>query len=91
MFTFSWKENKDGSVTVSGPVHKVRLSAAEVRASKMWAQLGKEPWAGPQASQCPLCSEMSLFEIKSQPRGPEVVVITFKCAACGQEDYDVMD
>jgi hypothetical protein len=91
MFTFTWKQNKDGSVTVSGPVHKVRLSAAEVRASKMWAQLGNESWAGPKAGQCPLCSEMALFQTKSQARGPEVVFITFKCAACGQEDYDVMD
>jgi hypothetical protein len=91
MFTFTWKQNKNGSVTVIGPAHNVHISAAEVRASKMWAIMVKEEWPGPQASQCPLCSEMALFQTKSQARGPEVVLITFKCAACGQEDYDVMD
>lgn len=88
----SYRTNADGSVTVTGFAHAVRIGPREARYQQAFgARDATGAWAGPEAVSCGNCGAEAAFQTRSEPKGPELIFLHYHCAACGARDIEPFD
>ena len=78
-------ENSDGSITILGFPHKVRMSA---RAVSWWNNFpAGVRWTGPDAGWCMACGRRGTFRTDRAPAGS----VSHECAICGDRFTESME
>lgn len=93
MASTTYRTNADGSITILGFSHSVRIGAREAHYQQRWGPRGPDglAWEGPIPSRCGVCGEAASFRTRSEPRDPELVFIHYRCANCGDHSIEPFD
>ena len=88
----AYRVNADGSLTITGFAHAVRIGPAEARYEQAFGPRGADgQWAGPVPVRCTACDAEASFHTRSEPRGQELVFLHYRCANCGDHYIEPFD
>jgi len=87
--TNPFRQNANGSVTVTEHKHPITISGAMVRSAQIFTRDG-EAWA-PKPSKCWECGAEAMYHTKDKRGGPELIWMTYECGECGMTEVEPFD
>ena len=83
--TVPFRQNADGSVTITGHRHPVRISKRRVSIARLYGQ------ETPRPDTCWSCKAKAMYIVSERRGGPELTWITYQCGECGMKEVEPFD